>query len=227
MIITLAPSDLDYTPLKCKRCFYLKKKEKLSPGGFPPPVFSNFDVVQKDYFKTLSTKDLTNDLPDGRFLQKNELPGRIVSRELEDLNKRKFILGGTPDIVIKFKDNSYGILDFKTTNLSETKSENYKYQLEAYAQIFTFPGAIKSGATPKLEPITHLGILQFFPKKITSHEKSSANLQMQMSYSPLVRDIDNFYKHITFVIDILKNDKIPNFSDECEQCSFTKKSSKL
>jgi hypothetical protein len=227
MTTTLAPSDLDYAPLKCKRCFYLKKKEKLSPGGFPPPVFSNFDVVQKDYFKTLSTKDLTNDLPEGRFLQKDELPGRIVSRELEDLKKRKFILGGTPDIVIKFKDNSYGILDFKTTNLSETKSQNYKYQLEAYAQIFTFPGAIKSGETPKLEPITHLGILQFFPKKITSHAEDNANLQMQMSYSPLVRDIDNFYKHITFVIDILNDDKIPNFSDECEQCSFTKKSSKL
>jgi hypothetical protein len=227
MTITLAPSDLDYAPLKCKRCFYLKKKEKLSPGGFPPPVFSNFDVVQKDYFKTLSTKDLTNDLPEGRFLQKDELPGRIVSHELEDLKKRKFILGGTPDIVIKFKDNSYGILDFKTTNLSETKSQNYKYQLEAYAQIFTFPGAIKSGETPKLEPITHLGILQFFPKKITSHAEDNANLQMQMSYSPLVRDIDNFYKHITFVIDILNADKIPNFSDECEQCSFTKKSSKL
>jgi hypothetical protein len=227
MTTTLAPSDLDYAPLKCKRCFYLKKKEKLSPGGFPPPVFSNFDVVQKDYFKTLSTKDLTNDLPEGRFLQKDELPGRIVSRELEDLKKRKFILGGTPDIVIKFKDNSYGILDFKTTNLSETKSQNYKYQLEAYAQIFTFPGAIKSGETPKLEPITHLGILQFFPKKITSHAEDNANLQMQMSYSPLVRDIDNFYKHITFVIDILNADKIPNFSDECEQCSFTEKSSKL
>ena len=227
MIITLAPSDLDYTPLKCKRCFYLKKKEKLSPGGFPPPVFSNFDVVQKDYFKTLSTKDLTNDLPEGRFLQKDESPGRIVSRELEDLKKRKFILGGTPDIVIKFKDNSYGILDFKTTNLSDTKSENYKYQLEAYAQIFTYPGAIKSGATPKLKPITHLGILQFFPKKITSHDEFSANLQMQMSYSPLVRDIDNFYKHITFVIDILDSNKIPDFSDECEQCCFTKKTLKL
>lgn len=224
MGITLAPSDLDYAPLKCKRCFYLKKKEKLSPGGFPPPVFSNFDVVQKDYFKKLNTKDLTNDLPDGRFLQQNELPGRIVSSELEDLKKRKFILGGTPDIVIKFNDNSYGILDFKTTNLSDTKSDNYKYQLEAYAQIFTYPGAIKSGKTPKLQPITHLGILQFFPKKILSHEEYNANLQMQMSYSPLKRNVDDFYKHITFIIDILNSDKIPNFTDECEQCNFTKNS---
>lgn len=227
MVITLAPSDLDYAPLKCKRCFYLKKKEKLSPGGFPPPVFSNFDVVQKDYFKKLNTKDLTNDLPDGRFLQQNELPGRIVSSELEDLKKRKFILGGTPDIVIKFNDNSYGILDFKTTNLSDTKSANYKYQLEAYAQIFTYPGMTKSKKTPKLEPITHIGILQFFPKNISSHRENKANLEMQMSYSPLKRNVDNFYEHITFVMDILNSDQVPELTNECELCNFIKNSSLL
>jgi hypothetical protein len=220
MLFTLAPSDLDYSPKKCERCFYLKKVKKISTDNFPPPVFSNFDSIQKNYFKNLNTKDLTDQLPKGRFLTKDELPGKIFSQELKDLKGRKFILGGTPDIVVQFEDNSYGILDFKTTNLSDTKSENYKYQLEAYAQIFTYPGESKSKKTPKLEPIICLGILQFFPYKIFSHLNYKAHLEMEMSYSPLKRDIQDFYRHITFVLDILSLDKEPEFNRDCNKCNF-------
>jgi len=122
--------------------------------------------------------------------------------------------------VVIFEDNSYGILDFKTTNLSDTKSENYKYQLEAYAQIFTYPGKSKSKKTPKLEPIIYLGILQFFPYKIFSHLNYKAHLEMEMSYSPLKRDIEDFYRHITFVLDILSLDKEPEFNTDCNKCNF-------
>ena len=54
-VIMLAPSDLDYGPEKCPRCFVLKKKHGIATNSFPPPVFSNFDVVQQRYFKN---KDL-------------------------------------------------------------------------------------------------------------------------------------------------------------------------
>ena len=45
-----SPSELDYKAKKCQRCFYISKKYKISPGDRPPPVFSNFDVVQKNFF---------------------------------------------------------------------------------------------------------------------------------------------------------------------------------
>ena len=48
----LAPSELDYKAKKCKRCFYIHKKDKISSGNFPPPVFSSFDVCQTNYFKS-------------------------------------------------------------------------------------------------------------------------------------------------------------------------------
>ena len=129
---------------------------------------------------------------------------------LEDNDGRKFQLRGVPDIVIKFKNKNdgYGIIDFKTTNLSNTKSDNYKYQLEAYAQIFKKPGATKTAPSPKLEPITHMGVLQFFPEKIFKHQISDCDLKMQMSYSPLKRNEEDFFKHITNLI---------NFSGVCEK----------
>ena len=117
-------------------------------------------------------------------MQKDELPGRVVSTTLKDNKDREFILGGRPDVVIAFDDNSYGIIDFKTTNIKEDKAESYRYQLEAYRYIFTYPGSIKKGPTPKLNPITHMGVLQFFPKSIFDQDQNGCHLNMEMSYSP-------------------------------------------
>ena len=62
-ILVLAPSELDYKPKKCQRCFYLEKNYKIGPKDFPPPVFSRFDVVQQAYYKDKNTSDLTKELP--------------------------------------------------------------------------------------------------------------------------------------------------------------------
>jgi len=156
-------------------------------------------------------------------MQKDELPGRVVSEVLKDPKGRSFILGGRPDIVIKFDDSSYGIIDFKTTQLSEDKAENYKYQLESYAQIFTHPGSIKKGPTPKLEPISQIGVLQFFPSEIFSHKRDSCQLNFKMSYVKLERNVEDFYKRVELVIDILSLDIPPDFTEDCKDCSFAKK----
>ena len=218
----LAPSELDYKAKKCKRCFYIHKKDKISSGNFPPPVFSSFDVCQTNYFKSKNCSDLTDQLPEGRFMTSNELPGKISSVEMKDNKKRSFILQGKPDIVIKFEKEGYGIIDFKTTKISDDKSENYKYQLEAYAQIFSKPGSTKSKKTPLLNPITHMGILQFDPSDIQSHNNNSCDMRMNISYSPLKRDEKDFFENITKIIDILNNPSIPNFTEDCNFCTFVK-----
>ena len=217
-----SPSELDYKAKKCQRCFYISKKYKIFPGDRPPPVFSNFDVVQKNYFKNLSSKDLTDKLPEGVFMNADNLPGLIISDLLEDNNGKKFRLRGIPDIVIKFrnKNDGYGIIDFKTTNLSNEKSYNYKYQLEAYAQIFTKPGSTKSKKTPLLNPITHMGILQFDPSDIQSHNDQSCDMRMNISYSPLKRDEKDFFENITKIIDIIKKPSTPDFNENCNHCQF-------
>jgi len=220
--IILAPSSLDYKITKCPRCFYLEKKLKISVDSYPPPVFSNFDVVQQNYFKKLNTNELSEKLSSGRIMEKNELPGRVVSEILKDTKEREFILGGRPDIVVGFDDKSYGIIDFKTTQISDDKADNYKYQLEAYAQIFTNPGSIKKGPTPKLEPISQIGVLQFFPSEIVSHEKDNCRLNFQMSYVELKRNITDFFKRVELGIDVFSLDDPPDFTESCKDCNFAK-----
>lgn len=223
--ITLAPSDLDYKPIKCPRCFYLSKIKKIGTKSFPPPVFSSFDVVQQEYFKNKNTSDLTEMLPSGRIMSKDEIPGRVVSNKLFDNKGREFMLGGRPDIVIEFDDMTYGIIDFKTTTLKSNKSEDYRHQLEAYKQIFSKPGSTKTAPTPNLSPITQMGVLQFYPKDIFDHSKDSCQLNFTMQYSKLEPDEQSFLERVTYVLDILTSDAVPAFNDECVDCQFVVKQS--
>lgn len=222
-----SPSELDYKAKKCKRCFYIYKKYKISDGGRPPPVFSSLDANQKPYYQKLNTKEWCAELPDGKFMTKDELPAKITSEGLLDNKKRKFKLNGIPDIVIKFKESGFGIYDFKTTNIKPHKAEDYRYQLEAYAQIFANPGSLKKTSTPKLLPVKQMGIIQFEPSKLISHNKKEHNMKFDVSFSPLKRDEKDFYDHITKLIDLIEKPNPPEFSDDCSLCQFTEINSNL
>ena len=222
-ITTLSPSSLDYQP-NCPRCFYLDKKFNIKTKNFPPPVFNKIDSIQKDYFTNKNTQDLSSDLPSGIFFQEDELPGKVMSKILKDNKDRKFQLLGIPDLVVKFDNNEFGIIDFKTTKASSNKSDFYKYQLEAYAQIFENPGEINGETTPNLSPISHLGILQFDPHKIITNDGDNCSMIINMDYSPILkRNSEQFYNKITEIIDILSQDSIPEVSDNCTDCNFYKR----
>ena len=222
MTIIFAPSELDYDT-RCSRCFYLKKVQDIRMEDFPPPVFSSFDRVQQRFFKSKKVSVLTDRLPEGSIIDAVTFPNLIISKTLADKKGRSFVLRGKPDIVIKFDKGGYGIIDFKTTTISATKAENYRYQLESYAQIFTHPGALKSKVVPKLSPITHMGVLQFYPESISSVKDFMSNCKLQMSYASLRRDVDGFYTHITKLIDILSKKTVPGHDSNCPKCKYIQK----
>ena len=241
MSFHFAPSEFNF--LSCKRCYYLKKIKGLEfKGGFPE-VFNALDISQKEYFLSKDTHSLSKKLLKGRFFktvnkkQRNErakknlpefneleLPAKIYSAELKDKKDRIFTLGGIPDLVIKF-DDSYGILDFKTTG-EKDKTQNYKFQLEAYAQIFENP---KDG-TPKLNPVLHMGLIQFTPKEIRSSDNESILQNLKMQYFKLERDKkhkDDFLNFITELIDILEKNQAPVFDARCSICNTAREVAKV
>ena len=48
-----------------------------------------------------------------------------------------------------------------------------------------------------------MGVLQFFPQEIFAHERNQCDLEMRMSYSPWRRNPQEFYDHITKILDLL------------------------
>jgi hypothetical protein len=237
MLYKFAPSDVTFA--NCDRCYYLNKKFGIKYEKPFPGVFSTLDVSQKKYFISMKTEDFVPALPKGRFfttpsadLKKSrkkekeeeiqiknlELPGTIISRTLKDNKSRDFYLIGKPDLVIKFDEKGYGIMDFKTTT-EEDKTQGYRFQLEAYAQIFENPGELKSSKTPELSPITHLGLIQFTPKNIYKHDNEMFQQNFKINYSPLIRNkesIEDFFNQSTRLIDILEQVKSPERKPDCK-----------
>ncbi len=227
-IIELSPSSLDFQINKCHRCFYLSKKLGIQNNNFPPPVFNQLDLIQKDFFIDKDTSFISEKLPIGRFLQENELPKKISSSLLKDNRDRDFKLVGIPDLVIEFEDKTYGIIDFKTTRINEKKADFYKFQLEAYATIFENPGEVNSIKTPLLKPITKLAILQFDPNKIKSKNAMNCNIIFNMCYIELENRIyEKLIDRVTLALDILEMKEPPAFNNSCNNCTFFKKQSQL
>ena len=172
------------------------------------------------FFKTV-TKDEINERKKKNLVKLNklELPATIRSKELKDNNKRIFTIGGKPDLVVEVKD-SYGILDFKTTGEMD-KTKNYKHQLEAYAQILENP----DNNTPKLAPVSVIGLIQFTPEKIISHDIKSISQKMKMQYFKIDRNEEfknDFYNYITELIDILEKKQLPVFDARCDLCNYSR-----
>ena len=213
-IFKVAPSRLDYA-LKCRRCLWLSHKG-IKLDAFFPPIFNAFDLIQKKFLITQSVKLMSKALPDGRIM--TELNGFIGSSELKDKKGRFFIISGKTDLVVEFKTDpkKYGIIDLKTTNISPSKIQNYKLQLESYATIFQNPNS----KTPKFSDIDELGLYLFEPKEITKISDGSCNMKFETLYLKGNRCRDDLINRITDIIDIYLMEKPPDYNMACASCKF-------
>lgn len=237
-----APNNLNY--INCDRCFYLSHNHNIEfQSGFPT-VFSTLDKYQKERYINLTTKDLSSTLEEGSFYQVPsadekkkrkkvnkpeygdlDLPGKVRSATLYDNKNRPFFLEGKPDLVLKFKNETYGVIDFKTTS-EKDKTSFYKNQLEAYAQIFENPGKMKTVTSPLLTPVTYLGLVQFTPNEITHHDEKMYQQNFIINHYQLERNentIKAFKDYMTKLIDIIELPKQPEFNKDCTICNDFKK----
>jgi len=213
-IFKVAPSGIDYA-LKCKRCLWLSHKG-IKLDAFFPPIFNAFDIIQKKFLLTQSTKLISNNLPAGRIM--GELTGFVGSSILKDKKNRPFIIRGKTDVVIEFKETpkKYGIIDLKTTNINPSKIENYKMQLESYATIFQNPNA----KTPRFPYIEELGLYIFEPKEIEKISKGVCSMKFETLYLKGNRCQDELMNRITNIIDVYLLKKPPGYNFACSSCRF-------
>ena len=227
-VLEFSPSALDFQINKCHRCFYLSKNFGIQSNNFPPPVFNKLDLIQKDFFIDKDTSFISSKLPKGTFYKEKDLPSKISSSILKDNKEREFKLVGIPDLVVKFDTEGFGIIDFKTTKISDQKADFYKFQLEAYATIFENPGEINSIKTPLLKPITKLAILQFDPNNIEKKELQECSINFKLGYVELEnRKTKELFERITLAIDILSMNEPPLLNENCNDCNFFKKQFEL
>ena len=52
-------------------------------------------------------------------------------------------------------------------------------------------------------------------------------MKFKVSFSLLERDEKDFYEYITNLIDLIEQDTVPPFTDNCSLCYYTKSTMKL
>ena len=118
------PSELSY---KCDHCAHLKHNYGLEDRGISAGITGELDTIEKQFFLG-STKKLSEDIPDGEIIDADHLNMSFQSKILKDNKGRSFRIRGKGDALIRFKDNTHGIIDYKTSRFKDKKSgERYKY----------------------------------------------------------------------------------------------------
>ena len=218
-LFKLGPSDFAFLWSECKRCFYLKVKHNHQrPRSIMPKIFISIDGLMKDYFEQKSPKDIDNSLNDGHV----EFGDRWIQSKpyLDKKTGNRCFIKGKTDTVLSFNDNSYGIVDFKTSSVKDDNVAKYSRQLHAYTL------ALENAAPgkPSLKPISKFGLFIVEPKKLIKSEKDIYSFENEVSWQEIQRDDEAFFEFLREVMAVLSSDKTPAANPFCSHCDYLKRS---
>ena len=138
------PSELSY---KCDHCAHLKHNYGLEDRGISAGITGELDSIEKHFFLG-SSKKISKEIPEGEVIDADHLNMSFQSKILKDNKGRSFRIRGKGDALIKFKDNSHGIIDYKTSKFKDKKTgqrskflddgiKEYSLQLHCYDLLFS------------------------------------------------------------------------------------------
>ena len=214
-IFKLSPSDFGFLWHECKRCFVKKVKYGYNrPRSIMPSIFIKIDSIMKDHFEGKSPKDISETLPQGKI----EFGSKWVqSKNFTDRKTgNKCFIKGVTDTVLGFEDNTYGVIDFKTSNVKDQNVEKYSRQLHAYAL------ALENAADnkPLLKPITRLGLFVVEPEKFLMNSNNEYLFKNIVKWQEIPRDDIKFFQFLKEVVGVLSEDKLPEAGHSCSHCRY-------
>lgn len=214
----ILPSDLAFLYEGCKRCFYLKMTQNITQPSTPMPgIFSKITNLLKNHYAGKRTNDLHIALPPGtiEYGEKYIKSSPIV---IQGYTNTCFI-SGRFDIVIKFDDGTYGVVDFKTGNPNESYAKLYSRQLHAYAYALEYPG----DNALSLVPVTRMGLLYFYPSGINQQDVERLAYEADITWIEVKKNEPDFLNLIGEILGILELSKLPPSSSNCPWCTYFRK----
>ena len=211
----LSPSDLTFLYGGCKRCFYLKVVNGIAQPSIPlPSIFSKIASLLKNHYDGKPTSELHAALPSG-IVSHGEKNVRSNVIQLRNHDATCYI-SGRFDIVVSFKDGTYGVIDFKTGNPNTESVYLYICQLHAYAYALEHPAPHALA----LAPVTKLGLLYFYPSSISQESIEQLSYEAEITWIEIRKDEEDFLGFIDGVLDVLELPEAPEHSPKCQWCNY-------
>ena len=215
-IYNLSPSDLTFLWDGCKRCFYLKVKHNIVYRGPFPGMFGKMGDLTSNYYLEKSTNEISPDLPAG-IVKFREKWVKSVPISFPDTSTQ-CVIKGRFDAIMVFKNSSYGIIDYKTSDASEEKAPFYSRQLSAYAYALEnpAPGALS------ISPITRLGLFIITPDRFERIPNGEIAFITKTTWMDFPRDDATFLALLREIITLLDEPTPPDAAEDCGLCNYRK-----
>jgi hypothetical protein len=215
----LSPSDFAFLWEECPRCFYLKVARGFGRPSAPfPSIFSKIDSRMKDFFANKRTEDILPSMPPGVVSHS----GKGVESEplfFEGFNNGGYIRGNF-DTILNLDDESFAVVDFKTSEARPEHLGKYSRQLHAYAYALQHPAQGKM----YLSPITRLGLLVYEPSHFGEQEGNVLPLTGSLTWVELPLDMPAFVQFLGTVIALLDQPEPPPAAPTCGFCKYREES---
>ena len=211
----LSPSDFAFLWEECKCCFYLKVVRGFDrPRMAFPKIFGVIDKAMTSCYSGMHAQAITTGMPDG-IIRSGQKRVRSCPIELGPGN-RTCCISGRLDSLIEFEDDSWGIIDFKTSSVGGAHIPLYSRQLHAYAYALENPAP----GQPILGRITSLGLLVFQPSSFVHNIDQTATLTGEVQYVEIPRNDAAFFDFLHQVADVLSRQVPPEPSPDCPWCAY-------
>lgn len=206
----LSPSDFAYLWEDCKFCYYQKIKNGISYSGIFPAMFGKINNLLQGSIMGMNIKELIPELPPGivaveeGFLRSKVIPGTNV------------YLSGRFDILTRFEDRTYGLIDFKITNPDEEKIlKKYTSQLHAYKY------ALENPYEGRVEKISLMGAVSVHPDEMKIVDGKIRFLATPR-YHSVKENMDEFLDLMKEISDFLDGPEPPP-GENCLLCNYRSK----
>lgn len=220
--IQLSPNSLNLF-LECPRCFWLEKKKGIKrPPPFPYALNAAVDILLKQEFDEYRSKGMPHPL-----LLENNIPAKLFPNQ-NLLNQWRSnysgmryydsqldaTLFGAVDDILEFSDGKLAPLDYKSTGSSVANVyDRFQLQMDIYTYLLEKNGFL----TPRK------GYLAFYI--VDKGNGFGGRLPFKKELHEIDTDplyIPNLFKE---AVEILRNEKPPLHSKDCEFGDWFKKAS--
>lgn len=223
MELELSPSDFAFLWEECKRCYYLKVAKRFPrPRTIMPKIFTQIDLQMKKFYAGKRTEEIDPKMPPG-IVEHGEKWVRSEPIRLPGVNST-CVIKGKLDTLVKFKDDdTYGVVDFKTSHRKSEHIALYSRQLHSYAYALEHPAVGAFSA----QPISRLGLLVFEPSRYTQSDSGLVEFAGTISWIEIERDDKAFLAFLREVVKLLDSPEPPAPNPNCEWCKYRNRSRSL
>ena len=207
----LSPSDLTFGFSGCHRCLWLKYNAGLS-APMTMPLVGTLSALQEARFRSAATTDMSKAMPSGAVVDAGSW---VVSTPVViDGVATPFQIRGKYDLLVKFDDGSFGVVDCKVSSSADDKADFYRPQLEAYAF------ALESPASGEPKHISATGLLVWTPSSVTGDAQSGYGFSVDAFWQPIARQPEALTSLLKDFIGVITAEQAPDTKDGCRDCGY-------